>query len=192
MKKRSLALGAAALLAALVAPAAEAQVFTPTYMSPMGLSDLGIYVSDGPGDLTLEGIWRGGPLGLRVGFVDSDVDDLLSLGGEFRSPIALQGAPIGLAFVAGAQGLLGDNSAVGLQAGVSAGYRFVQPGFGLTPYIHPRIALIDGFGPDDDFEAEVLADVGVDLELPNRIVFRLGVGLSDETADWGLGLAWRR
>ena len=172
--------------------AARAQVFTPTYMSPILLNDLGAYLSDGPGDLTVEGIWRGGPLGLRVGFVDTDGDDLLSVGGELRSPIALATAPLGLAFTAGAQGLIGDADAVGLQVGLSAGYRFLSPGLALTPYLHPRVAFINGFARDDDFESDVLADVGVDVEIPENLVFRLGLGLSDETADWGIGLAWRR
>ena len=182
----------AGLCGFVFASAGQAQVFTPTYMSPVPMSDIGVYLSDGPGDLTLEGIWRGGPLGLRAGFVDTDADDLLSVGGEFRNPIAVGTAPLGLAVTAGAQGLIGDASAVGLQAGFSAGYRFVQPGLALTPYIHPRIAFINGFGPESDFESEILADAGVDFEFPGSLIVRLGVGLSDETADWGIGLAWRR
>ena len=43
----------------LAAPPAAAQVFTPTFTSPRLVDDLGIYLSDGPGDLALEGIWRG-------------------------------------------------------------------------------------------------------------------------------------
>lgn len=171
---------------------AYAQVFTPTYMSPVPLSDLGVYLSDGPGDLTVEGIWRGGPLGLRVGFVDADPDDLLSVGAELRTPLGVGMDPLGLAFTAGAQGLIGDANAVGLQAGLSAGYRFVQPGLALTPYIHPRLGFINGFGPGDDFDVDLLADIGIDVEIPRNFVFRLGLGLSDNTADWGLGLAWRR
>lgn len=170
----------------------QAQVFTPSYMSPVMLNDLGIYISDGPGDVTLEGVWRGGPLGVRVGFVDADFDDFLSVGGEFRMPLTVAEVPVGLAFTAAGQALVGDETAIGLQGGVTAGYRFVQEGIALTPYIHPRLAFINGFGPNDDFDMEVLADVGVDVELPRNLVFRLGIGLSDENSDWGIGLAWRR
>ena len=155
------------------------------------INDLGVYLSDGPGDLTREGIWRGGPLGVRVGYVD-DTEGLLSIGGELRSPLQVTGAPLGLAFTAAAQGLVGDASAVGLQAGLTAGYTFLPAGAAITPYIHPRIGLINGFEPDDDFEVEVLADVGVDVELSNNLVFRFGANLSDVGSDWGVGLSIRR
>lgn len=168
---------------------AQAQVFTPSYQAPVVMNDLGVYISDGPGDLALEGIYRAGPLGLRVGFVDA-ADDLLSIGGELRTPI--NSAPIDVAFTAGAQGLIGDLDAIGLQAGLSIGERFVNPGVALTPYIHPRIALIDGFAQDDDFEAELLAELGLDAEFASNLILRLSVGLSDESPDVGVGLAWRR
>lgn len=174
---------------ALSAGAAEAQVFTPSYQAPVVMNDLGVYLSDGPGDLAIEGIWRGGPLGLRVGYVDA-ADGLLSLGGEVRAP--MQGAPIDIAFTAGAQGLIGDLDAIGLQGGLSIGERFVTPGVALTPYIHPRIALIDGFLEDDEWETELLAELGLDAEFASNLILRVSVGLSDESPDVGIGLAWRR
>src|SRR5687768_14179284 len=70
---------------AMTAGAADAQVFTPSYQSPVVMNDLGVYLSDGPGDLAVEGIWRGGPLGLRLGYVDA-ADGLLSLGADARMP----------------------------------------------------------------------------------------------------------
>lgn len=182
-------LTAAGVAAALVlsAGAAGAQVFTPSFQSPVVMDDLGIYLSDGPGDMALEGIWRNGPVGLRVGYVDA-ADGLLSLGGEVRVPLT---APLDVAFTAGAQGLVGDVDALGLQAGVTLGHRFVNPGVALTPYIHPRIALIDNF-VTDGFETEVLAELGLDAEFANNLILRLSIGISDETPDVGLGLAWRR
>jgi hypothetical protein len=177
---------AAALFAS--AASAEAQVFTPSYQAPVVMNDVGVYLSDGPGDMALEGIWRNGPVGLRLGYVDA-ADGLISLGGEVRVPLT---APIDIAFTAGAQGLIGDADALGLQAGLSIGQRFVNPGIALTPYIHPRIALIDSFGQDDDWDTELLAELGVDAEFSQNLILRLSVGLSDETPDVGLGLAWRR
>lgn len=168
---------------------AEAQVFTPSYQAPVVMNDLGVYLSDGPGDLALEGIYRAGPLGLRVGFVDA-ADDLLTIGGELRQPI--NSVPVDVAFTAGAQGLIGDLDAIGLQAGLSIGERFVNPGVALTPYIHPRIALINGFAVDDDFEAELLAELGLDAEFASNLILRVSVGLSDQSPDVGVGLAWRR
>jgi hypothetical protein len=174
---------------AMGAQAADAQVFTPSYQAPVVMNDLGIYLSDGPGDMALEGIYRSGPLGLRVGFVDA-ADDLLSIGGEVRMP--LESTPVDVAFTAAAQGLIGDFDAIGVQGGLSIGKRFVNPGAAFTPYIHPRIALIDGFATDDDFEAELLAELGLDAEFSNNLILRLSIGLSDETPDVGIGLAWRR
>ena len=183
------ALAAAAVLA--VSGTADAQVFTPSYQAPVPMNDLGVYLSDSPGELTLEGIWRSGPVGLRVGYVDAEPDGLISLGGEVRSPIATS-APIDVAFTAGAQGLIGEVDALGLQAGLSIGKRFVNPGLALTPYIHPRIALIDGITESDDWETELLAELGLDAEFSQNLIFRLSVGLSDESPDVGVGLAWRR
>ncbi|HYR12038.1 MAG TPA: hypothetical protein VEQ60_29910 [Longimicrobium sp.] len=171
------------------AATADAQVFTPSYQAPVVMNDLGIYLSDGPGDMALEGIYRSGPLGLRVGFVDA-ADDLLSIGGEVRMPI--ESAPIDVAFTAGAQGLIGDFDALGVQAGLSIGERFVSPGVALTPYIHPRIAFIDGLATDDDFEAELLAELGLDAEFASNFILRLSIGLSDPSPEVGVGLAWRR
>jgi hypothetical protein len=175
--------------AALFASVADAQVFTPSYQSPVVMNDLGIYLSDSPGDMALEGIWRSGPVGLRLGYVDADPDGLISLGGEVRVPVT---APIDIAFTAGAQGLIGDVDALGLQAGLSIGKRFVNPGVALTPYIHPRIALIDGFATDDDLESELLAELGLDAEFSQNLILRLSLGLSDDSPDVGIGLAWRR
>ncbi|MBW3572491.1 MAG: hypothetical protein KY467_15425 [Gemmatimonadetes bacterium] len=173
---------------AMGAGAAEAQVFTPSYQAPVVMNDLGIYLSDAPGDLAVEGIWRGGPVGLRVGFVDAG-DDLLSLGGEVRVPVS---APIAVAFTAGAQGLIGDLDGIGVQAGLSIGQRFVNPGVALTPYIHPRIALIDGLAVDDEFGAELLADLGLDAEFASNLILRISVGLGAGSPGVGIGLAWRR
>lgn len=184
---------AAAGLLAISAGAARAQVFTPTYMSPRMTNDIGVYVGDSPmasGDLAVEGIWRGGPLGLRVGFADG-ADDALLIGGEFRNPIPLAGAPLSLAFTAGIQAAIADADAIGFQAGLTAGHTFLSPGFAFTPYIHPRIALVNGFGGDDELELDVLADVGFDLGIAPNLVFRFGANLGDG-ADWGIGLAWRQ
>lgn len=187
MKKMMTAAAVAAGALMVSAGNAGAQVFSPSYQSPVPMNELGIYLSDDPGEKALEGIYRQGPLGLRVGYVDA-LDGLLSIGGEVRVPLT---APIPVAFTAGAQGLLGDDQAIGLQAGVSVGQRFVTPGVALTPYLHPRVAAIQGYG-GEDFETELLAELGLDAEFSNNLILRLSVGLSDETPGLGVGLAWRR
>lgn len=190
MKRILLAAVAAFMFAGGVVPA-EAQVFTPTYQSPRLINDLGVYLSDGPGDLAIEGIWRGGPLGLRVGFVDA-AGGLLSIGGELRNPLPVTGAPLGLAFTAAAQGLIGgDDNAVGLQGGLTAGYTFRPQGAAFTPYIHPRLGVINHFG-SEDFEVDLLADVGVDVEFWNNLILRFGVSLDDVGPNWGVGLSIRQ
>jgi hypothetical protein len=180
-----------ALISALtVAEVAQAQVFTPTYTSPRLVNEMGINVSQYPADLSIEGLWRGGPLGVRVGYANA-AGGLLTLGGELRSPLDIGNAPMGLAFTAGAQGLIGDDSALGMQAGVSAGYTFMGTGVAFTPYLHPRVGLINDRGMDD-FEFRALADVGVDAEFYNNLLVRFGVNLGTVGAGWGVGVGWRR
>jgi hypothetical protein len=79
-----------------------------------------------------------------------------------------------------------------VQAGLNAGYTFQSPGIFFTPYMHPRVAMINSFGPGDDWDFEVLADVGLDVELHNNIVARVGVNLGDIGSNWGVGLSLRR
>lgn len=189
MKKLLLAKSSALVLALLFTGTAHAQVFTPTYTSPRLVNEFGVNVSDSPGNMTVEGLWRGGPLGLRVGYAGGV--GLLSIGGEVRSPVPIPNAPVGLAFTAGAQGLLGDQNAVGVQAGLSAGYTFSGPGVAFTPYLHPRIGLVNDL-PQDEFELRALADAGVDVEFWNNLLVRFGVNLGDVGANWGLGVGWRR
>jgi len=191
MKKQWFGRLGAVVLGLGLAGAAQAQVFTPTYQSPRLVNELGIHLADGPGDLALEGTWRAGPIGLRLGFVDGR-GGLLSIGGELRNAIPVTGAPLGLAFTAGAQALIGDANALGVQAGLSAGHTFVGPGLAVTPYINPRVGLINTLGGNDDMEFKVLADIGADVEFHNNILFRLGIKLDDAGSNFGVGFGVRR
>lgn len=191
-----------ALAAALFAVEAQAQVYTTPFMSPTPSSDFGVYVSD-VGDLAIEGIWRrpsrgGSDLGIRAGYADVGEGALL-LGLELRNPVVLAGAPIGLAFTAGAQGIIGENrTGIGGQLGFSAGQAIPAGGFTVTPYIHPRLAVIadlrdqgDGAGDDDDVSLDVLADIGADFAFASNVTLRIDFNLA-EGANWGIGLAWRQ
>ena len=191
---------AVALTAALSAGTAQAQVYTPPFMSPTPASDFGVYVSD-LGDVAIEGIWRrlsrGGDIGIRAGYADTDEGALL-LGIELRNPVILAGAPIGLAFTAGAQGLIGDNPRVGGQVGFVAGQALPAGSFTVTPYIHPRLALVaspggddNGLQDDDDVDLDVRADIGADLDFASGVSLRFDINLA-EGASFGIGLAWRR
>jgi hypothetical protein len=197
MRQPALLLAVAAALA-WGAPAA-AQVFTPTFQSTERGNDLGIYLSDGPGELAVEGIWRrgfgSGDLGLRGGFIDAG-DGALLLGADWRQPLALGTAPVDLALSFGGQAAVGGVDAFGVQAGLIFGHTFTEADFGgttsamrFTPYVHPRLALVSPLD-DDGAELDVLADLGVDLGFAPNLSLRLGISLGDG-ADWGVGLAWR-
>jgi hypothetical protein len=196
MKKHSFA--AASVLAAVVMAAApaRAQVFTlPFQSTERGGSDIGIYLSDSPGDLAVEGIWRRGfgtgDLGLRAGFSDLGDGELL-LGADWRQPLALGTAPVDLALSFGAQAALGDVDGIGGQVGLVFGHTFAESGLRITPFVHPRLALVSGIGDTEhDAELDVLADLGADFSFAPNLTLRVGVNLGDG-ADWGIGLAWRR
>ncbi|HEX8242043.1 MAG TPA: hypothetical protein VF541_01060 [Longimicrobium sp.] len=193
MRKLAFACTAAAVLMAAV-PAA-AQVFTPTFQSTRrGASDIGLYLSDGPGDLAVEGIWRRnfgtGDLGLRAGFADAG-DGYVLLGADWRQPLALGTAPVDLALTFGAQGALGDVSGIGGQVGLAFGHTFAQPEVTITPYVHPRLAIVAPISDNGDAELNVLADIGADFDFAPNLSLRVGVNLGSG-ADWGIGLAWRR
>lgn len=191
---------ALALAAVLSAGGAQAQVYSPPFMSPTPTSDFGVYVSD-VGDLAIEGVWRrlsrGGDIGLRAGYADTR-DGALMLGLELRNPVILAGAPIGLAFTAGAQGLIGDNPRVGGQVGFTAGQALPAGGVTITPYIHPRLVVTaspgsddNGLQDDDEVDLDVRADIGADFDFASGVALRFDINLA-EGASWGLGLAWRR
>jgi hypothetical protein len=191
-------IAASLALGAVFAARAEAQVFTPTFLSPVPSNDFGVYVSDWRGGLGVEGIWRrqsrgGSNLGLHAGYVDLG-DGALTVGLDMRNPVVLAGAPIGLAFTVGGQAVIGDATSLGGQVGFTAGQALPAGGFTVTPYIHPRLALATGFigdGADNEFEIDVLADVGVDLDFASGVALRLGANLGDG-ANWGLGVAFRQ
>lgn len=199
MKHIPLAAGLA-LGASLVAGSARAQVFSPPFQSPVPASDFGVYVSD-IGSLAVEGIWRrpsrgGSDIGLRAGFADTG-EGALMLGLETRSPVVLAGAPIGLAFTAAGQGIVGDGtSLLGGQVGFTAGQRLDAGGFRVTPFIHPRLAVVadlsdhDGVDGENEVDLDVRADIGANFDFASGVSLRLDFNLADG-ADWGLGLAWR-
>ena len=191
-------IAASLALSAAFAGQAEAQVFTPTFLSPVPSNDFGAYVSDWGGGLGVEGIWRrqsrgGSNLGLHAGYVDLG-DGSLTLGLDMRNPVVLAGAPIGLAFTVGGQAVIGDETFLGGQIGFTAGQALPAGGMTVTPYIHPRLAIATGFigdGADSEFEVDVLADVGLDLDFASGVALRLGANLGDG-ANWGLGVAFRQ
>jgi len=168
-----------------------AQVFTPTYMAPRSAGDLGIYLSDGPGSFSVEGIMRrrSAPfdLGLRFGLADTD-DLSVLLGAELRNPVAT-GAPIDLAVTGFAQGVFGGVSGAGFLVGLAVGHTFAGGGIAFTPYLHPRFGLVQPLRRND-FDLELLADLGFDVSVSPRLDLRFGIGLGNRPSA-GVGFAWR-
>jgi hypothetical protein len=193
MRKLSLVFLLVAVAFGSVSRRAEAQVFTPTFMAPRQSSDIGLYLSDGPGEFSIEGIMRRGfgayDLGFRLGLADTE-DLTVLVGGELRHPVA-QTAPIDLSVTGHAQGAFGDRSGLGVLLGLALGYTFTTPEIAFTPYLHPRVGGVESlYG--DDFDLELLADLGFDLRFSQSFDVRLGITFEDEHgAEFGVGLAWR-
>jgi hypothetical protein len=185
------------LAVALLPEAAAAQIFTPGYLAPRQSSDLGIHISDGwarSGGLAVEGVWRRGfgayDLGFRGGVAEASGDVFLLIGGDYRRPLAFQTEPLIMALTGGAQAAMGGGSAFGVDVGVTVGSSFSPEGILVTPYLHPRIALVRSTA-GRDLGLELLADLGVEVEIRRGLLVRLALGFGSETADLGIGLAWR-
>ena len=195
---RSVLLLATSSLGLLVAGPAAAQLFTPSFLSPVRGGDAGVYLSGGFGpsdDLAVEGIWRVQreiyDLGLRAGLQDRPDDLALLLGADYRNPLEVDAAPLQLAATGGAQAVIGNSygGGYGVDVGISVGSTFSPEGWRVTPYLHPRVGLVRslrGEGPG----LRVLADLGADLSIGQNLVARLALGLGGPTADFSLGLAW--
>lgn len=186
--------GAAAAAALLGAAPAAAQLFTPTFQSPTPRNDFGVYVSS-LNDIAIEGIWErfaqgGSAMGLRAGYTEWGGGSLLA-GLQVVNPVVLAGAPIGLALTASGQAVVGGENGGGAQVGFTAGGALPSTDVVITPYIHPRLAVVSWPNRDEDLSFRVLADFGVDLDLASGMAIRVGANLGDG-ASIGVGLAWRQ
>ena len=191
--RRALAVAIVGALPNAFAPAASAQVFTPSYLAPAGGGTLGVYVSETFGDAALEAILRtslgGYDVGLRPGVVLAS-DPLLLLGTDLRAPLAAA-TPLEFAFTGGLQAAVGDDFRLGGTAGLVLGAPLQGEGIRLTPYLHPRLAVASGDGGDEGADAYVLADVGLDVQLQSDLIFKLAFSFNDRFSSLGFGLAFR-
>lgn len=174
---------------------AAAQVLTPSFMPPRGGSGLGVFLVDA-NDLGLEArVWRVTPAGYALAFRGGVLDlggAALTLGAQLRNPVQLGTEPLDLAFTVGAQGVLGDVDAVGLDAGVSLGATFAGGNVAVTPYLHPRLGLVKDYGENNGFELKALGDIGVNLVFATGLNFQIGIPLSGVgRTDWGVGITLR-
>lgn len=202
--KRTLVATAVLLIAAVTAAGAQdvPTVWdTPTFMGPRPGSDLGIYLIDSDlGDIGLQGIWRtseGTNLGLRLGFLDTPGDEVLSLGVETWGDIAVQDAdfPLDLSWTAGAGAWVNGSTVVGVPLGVSIG-RTIQvedSDVSFQVYGHPRLGIVFYENAADDLELDLGAtfDIGADVHLGSGLAIEVAASLGDFDAV-GIGLAWRQ
>lgn len=194
MRRGGLALLTVLGLVAGSGAALHAQVFTPSFQAPRAGGDVGAYLSEGPGSFALEGIWRRNlgayETGFRAGIADME-DAALLVGAELRNPFTINEAPVALAFTGGVQAVVSERTGAGFIAGVSIGHTEVAGDITVTGYVHPRLGLVQGLRRADELTARVLADIGLDIEFQPNLALRIGFGLGRNTADWGIGFAWR-
>jgi hypothetical protein len=194
---RAQILFATVILCVLAAVPAGAQIFTPSYLAPRASSDVGIHLANGVaegGGLAVEGIWRRGfggyDLGLRTGVAEIRDAAALLVGGDYRRPLALAAQPLIFAATGGAQAAIGRDSGFGVDVGLSIGSTFPLEGASITPYLHPRVALVSG-PVRDELRLRLLADAGFEFAIADGLLLRLALGFGGPTSDFGIGLAWR-
>ena len=187
----------AAVLALCCAGPAAAQLFTPSYLSPLSPADRGVYLSagfPGGGTLAVEGVWRRSfdafDAGVRAGIADRRTGAALLLGADYRNPLEELDAPVAFAVTGGAQLALGDEIAGGASAGVVLGRAFPLEVGTVTPYLHPRLGLGFAPAPATGLDLLLVAELGAELLLADGWVARASLGLG-ETSALGVGLAWR-
>lgn len=189
---------AAAFLAAGAGPVAGQAWDAPSFLSPRPGDDLGVYFFDpAGGDWGLMGIWRQTGainLGVRGGIADTPGDARILLGSEVFGSLVEEGyrSPLDLTWTAGIGATFGDGTAFRIPVGMSIGREFRGAGFGLQPYVHPRVAF-DHYSSGDasDSEFNVLADLGVDMHVGSSLKLRVGASLGDAGDAFGFGVAWR-
>lgn len=206
----------AVLAAPLFATSAHAQKWdAPLFFSPRPMDDIGIYYTrTSQGDFNgLRGIWRqSGNLNLGVHLGVGDLEEpgeSILVGAEFYQPLRGLSGQTGLimSWSLGAGATFGDVNGVdyidfSVPLGVSVGMNLGTGSVALLPYIHPRVSfdlVAVGEGPAEETESDIgfAADIGVDLNLGERLVLRTAYtfdiidnDLGDRGA-FGVGLALR-
>jgi hypothetical protein len=201
MRLTTLASLAAAATLALGAPADAQETGTPVFSAPyraFSTHELGLSLSAPEGaDLGLEGFYSfasgRNDFGLRVGFLDSDDDADLVLGGRFRARLLThsQDFPLDGALTVGVGAVFYDGSTVlRVPIGLSLGRRIDDRSSGMSfvPYLHP--VLIPTFSEGDD-ELELALGLGLDIRLTRRFDLRVSGSVGD-LEGFAVTFAWVR
>lgn len=194
MKIRLLAM---VLLAFSIASSARAQVAwdAPSFMPPRPGDDIGVYLSD-LGDFGIQGIWRQGGnlnLGVRLGYIDTAFDGIITVGVETWDLLAVAGdaLPVDVAWTLGAGAAFNGGTALGVPLGLTFGLPVDFDPLRLQFYAHPRLGLfVHSVADNTNLELEGLFDLGVDALLNENLKLRLGATFGHQDA-LGIGLAYR-
>lgn len=194
MKIRTLAMALAALL---LASSARAQVAwdAPSFMPPRPGDDIGVYLSD-RGDFGIEGIWRQQGnlnLGLRLGYIDTTLDGIITVGAETWDMLAPAGTmlPVDVGWTLGVGAAFNGGTTLGVPVGLTFGAPVVVGQLTLQPYLHPRLGVfVHSVAGDTQLDLEGLFDLGVDAVLNENLKLRLGATFGGNDA-LGIGLAYR-
>lgn len=184
-------------VALAVATPAVGQVWNaPSFMPPAPGDDIGLYLTDAQGvDLGLHGIWRQQGnlnLGVRVGFLDGNADDLIVVGFETWDRLFTTAElPVDVSWTLGAGAAFNGGVELGIPLGVSIGRVFDLGGLALQPYAHPRLALVfTSVNDQTDTDLDGLFDLGADVYLGPDWKLRLGATIGGSDA-LGIGMAYR-
>lgn len=202
-------LGAAVLAAgASFAPmgTADAQAGNyPAFQPPLIVQrEYSIGVADGDNTTSAVFQWREGwspvsQLSLDIGVADPEHGDVkLLLGGGYARQLnrSNNDLPLDLLLTAGAYVALADPTDFQIPVGISAGHRFdLDQGLAITPYIHPRLALVyhgKRGNNDSNTDLDVVFDLGANFEVSPRLSLRAAVAFGGDQNDAiGFALAWR-
>jgi hypothetical protein len=197
MKMRSILM---VLVALGIASEANAQWQEPTFLPPRPGDDIGIYLSD-IADFGIQGIWRQQGnlnLGLRLGYIDTAGDGIVTVGVETWDLLVDAGPdfPLDVAWTLGAGAGFNGGTVIQIPVGLTIGRTLPLETVAFQIYGHPRLGLF--IYPDapegvDELELEGLFDLGVDALLNENIKLRFGATFGEIDAV-GIGIAfnWSR
>ncbi len=184
----------------LAAPAVHAQILwdAPRMIGPESPAGLGFYwlraggLPD-DGDAVF-GTWAlpgfGGSVLVRGGAGEGAFGETAAFGGvDLRTPLArhTDSQPLDLEWTGGAGVGVGEYLLVSVPMGIAAGRSWSSGSVWFAPYVSAGLALEYRTGdeaPDDDFDVQATAGVGLDLAFDEarRFVLRAAVELADRQA----------
>lgn len=196
----SVTTGAALAVAAVVPASAQIAWDTPSLTGPESPSGLGVYWMRAealPGDDdAVFGTWSlpgtGGAVTVRGGIGTGVAEENAAFGGiDLRAPIATHTdtQPLDLAWSGGAGVGVGEYLLASVPFALSAGRSWSSGSVWFAPYVSVGTTLDYRYGdsdfvPDEEFEIQATAGLGVDMafDAARRFVLRAATSLGDRQA----------